>query len=281
MNCERCGAVVDGAALACPYCHLTTPAGVLAQRNQEAADRARAQWVQAVDFQKQRAIEMQIASTATQSVWLSAAGMLVCGCFPLGIVGIIQAMRAKSMAAAQKMAPPPRAQIGFILGIVSVLVSSGICVAAFISSSHDQARANARIADIDKQVGNKASNATLDRGTACLLAEEAALKTGFDGNEGYSLEKFDCPGRLVPAGDTAQLEDFAFMWSSTNYKVNVCFKHGAKWFVETLSEDACDLGVVGADAGPTAATAAAAPTTSSTSQHRTKHVPHAAGSSSR
>jgi hypothetical protein len=274
MNCERCGATIDPLAHACPYCHLTTRAGVIAQQNQEAANRARAQWSAAVDFQKQRANEMQIQSTATQSVWLSVLGMVVCGCFPLGAAGIVQALRAKSMAAAQKMEPPPRAQIGLYSGIISVLFSVGICVAAFISSSHDQARADARTAEIDKQVGSKASDATLDHATACLLAEEAALKTGFDDNPGYSLEKFDCPGKLVPTSEAADLEDFAFAHTGTTYKIHVCFKHGAKWFVESLSEDACNLGAIAADGGAasTTPTTTTTPTSSASSKHRTKHV---------
>ncbi len=225
---------------------------------------------------------MQIMSTATQSIWLSVGGMFLCGCFPLGVVGIVQALRAKAMAEAQKMEVPQRAKIGLYLGILSCVVSVVVIVAAAISSSNDQKRADARIAELDKQIGSKADSATLDRATACAMAEEAALKTGFDSNLGYSLEGFDCPGRLIPTSDTAQLEDFAFKCNSTNYKVNVCFKHGAKWFVENLSEDPCEL-VAGADDGgshvTTAATSTSAPTNSA-SQHRTKHVPHAEGSSS-
>lgn len=224
---------------------------------------------------------MQIQATATQSVWLSVLGMVVCGCFPLGIVGIVQALRAKSMAAEQKMEAPPRAQIGLILGIISCVFSVGVIIAAEVSSSRDQSHADARTAEIDKQVGTKASNAMLDHATACLLAEEAALKNGFENNPGSSFEKFDCPGRLLPTGDTAQLEDFAFTYSSTNYKVNVCFKRGTKWFVESLSEDPCDVTAAAGDAGAAAATTSTAASTSTApSQHRTKHVPHAEPASS-
>lgn len=279
MNCERCGAIIDPTALACPYCHLTTPAGVLAQQNQASADRAREQWVQAVSYQKDQATAMQINSAATQSVWLSVAGIFLCGCFPLGVVGVVQAMRAKAMAQAQKMEPPPRAQIGFILGIISCVFSVGVIIAALISSSNDQKRADARVVEIDKQLGTKPNDATIDRATACLMAEEAAIKTGFDNNAGYVLKNYDCPGRLLPSADTAQLEDFHFDYSTTHYKVNVCFKHGAKWFVENLSEDPCDFGAVGGDAG-SAPAATATSTSTAPSQHRTKHVPQPEGSSS-
>jgi hypothetical protein len=281
-KCEQCGASVDPAALACPYCHLQTRAGAVAAQNQAAADRARQQWVQAVAYQKEQATAMQVMSTATQSIWLSIGGMLLCGCFPLGVVGIVQALRAKAMAEAQKLEVPQRAKIGLYLGILSCVVSVVVIIAAGVSSSNDQKRADARIAELDKQIGSKASGATIDRATACAMAEEATLKTGFDNNAGYQMDKFDCPGRFLPSGDSAQLEDFSFNWNSTNYKVFVCFKHGGKWFVENLSEDPCDV-VAGADDGgshaTTAATSTTAPTNSS-SQHRTKHVPHAEGSSS-
>ena len=279
MNCERCGAIIDPTALACPYCHLTTPAGVLAQQNQAAADRARQQWVQAVSYQKDQATAMQINSAATQSVWLSVAGIFLCGCFPLGVVGIVQAMRANAMAAAQKIEAPPRAKIGLILGIISCAFSVCVIIAALVSSSNDQKRADARVAEIDKQLGDKASSTALDRGTACLMAEEAAIKTGFDNNAGYTLKNFDCPGRLLPSADTAQLEDLHFDYGETHYKVNVCFKHGAKWFVENLSEDPCDFGGVGADAG-SAPAATAASTSTAPSQHRSKHVAQPVGGSS-
>ena len=259
MNkCEQCGATIDPMAMACPYCHLTTAAGVIASQRGQAAAQAHAQWSAAVDFQKRQATETQILSAANQAIWMSIGGMILC-CTPLGIVGVVQAVRARSMATAQKLEIPGRATIGLVLGICSCLLSVGIITAAAISSSHDTDRANARIAELDKQIGTKAANATLDRAVACDLAEQTALRDGWDGHPGGSLEKIDCPGAFSQNATAAQLDDFGFNWTSTRYKTFACFKHGAKWYVEELSDAACDLEAVGS-ASSSASTPA--PTTS-------------------
>ena len=256
-KCEQCGATIDPMATACPYCHLTTPAGVVASQRGQAAAQAHAQWAAAVEFQKRQATQMQIMSAANQAIWFSIGGLALC-CTPLGIVGVVQAMRARSMATAQKLEIPGRATIGLVLAICSCLLSVGIITAAGISSSHDTDRANTRIAELDKLIGTKAASATLDRAVACELAEQTALRDGWDGHPGGGLEKIDCPGVLTQNPNAAQLEDFGFNWSTTRYKTFACFKHGAKWYVEELSDASCEI-----EAASSASSASTpAPTTS-------------------
>jgi hypothetical protein len=257
-KCEQCGATIDPMAMACPYCHLTTPAGVVASQRGQADAQAHAQWAAAVEFQKRQATQMQIMSAANQAILFSIGGMVLC-CTPLGIVGVVQSMRARSMATAQKLEIPGRATIGLVLAICSCVLSVGLIIAAAINSSHDTDRANARIAELDKLIGTKSANATLDRAVACELAEQTALRDGWDGHQGGALEKIDCPGALTQNANTAQLEDFGFNWSTTRYKTFACFKHGAKWYVEELSDASCDTETT-ASASSSASTPA--PTTS-------------------
>jgi hypothetical protein len=74
------------------------------------------------------------------------------------------------------------------------------------------------------------------------MAESFALKSGWDSHPGYSLQHFDCLGKVTPRSDRAQLGDFRFRWSSSGkYEVNVCFKRGAKWFVAEMRNDSCPL----------------------------------------
>jgi hypothetical protein len=151
-----------------------------------------------------------------------------------------------------------------------VSLSVGVYIAATISSNHDDERANARIAELDKQIGTKSASATLDRATACALAEQGALRDGWDGNPGHSLEQFDCPGAFTQNANAAELDDFSFTWSTTRFKTFVCFKHGAKWYVEELSDSACD---VDTSNGQAAASSSATTPTPSSSAHPHKSTP--------
>lgn len=227
--------------MACPYCHLVTPAGVAAQqREAQAAEAARAhgQWMAAAQLQTQEVERRRIQGTATQSLIWSIAGVVLC-CLPLGVVGIVQGLRARSASLARAFPVPGTAKVGLWLGIASCLTSIGFFTWAAISASNDEARARARAAEIDRLVGARAQSATLESSVACQLAEARTLQSGWDNRRGYTFDRFECPGRLTQTGDVAQLEDFRFHATSEEVRVFVCFKRGARWYVDTLSATSC------------------------------------------
>ena len=266
-NCERCGAALDPTALTCPFCGLTTRAGVQARAMEEQAAQSRAGLAQQWAMQQQRAAQMEVASLGTQAMWWSIAGLAFC-CLPLGVVGIVQGLRAKSRAHAVNMAPPGAATAGFILGIISCMTSIALFTYAAIDSQNEQERANKRVAEIDKQLGKKPEAATLDHDTACLLGEQYTLKNSFDDKSGYQFEKFECVGKLTQTGDSAQLDDLKFHYTSDEEKAFVCFKRGTKWYVDRLATSGCEADTTAPSASDsTDASAAPAATTAPAATH--------------
>lgn len=260
-NCERCGAALDPTALTCPYCGLTTRAGVQAQQAQQQVAQSQAALGAQWQMQRERANQMEIASLGTQAMWWSIAGVVFC-CLPLGVVGIVQGVRARGRAHAAKITAPGTATAGFIIGILSCMTSIALFTYAAIDSQNEQDRANKRVAEIDKQLGKKPEAATLDHDTACLLGEQYTLKNSFDDKSGYQFEKFECVGKLTQTGDSAQLDDLKFHYNTDEEKAFVCFKRGTKWYVDRLSAAACDADTSAASASASA-DAAVAPSASS------------------
>ncbi|MGH7284751.1 MAG: hypothetical protein ACRELY_24770 [Polyangiaceae bacterium] len=270
-NCERCGAALDPTALTCPFCGLTTRAGAQAKTMQEQAAQSQAGLAAQWAMQRERAMQMEIASLATQAMWWSIAGVAFC-CLPLGIVGIVQGLRAKGRAQAGNITVPGAATVGLVVGIISCVMSVALITYAAIDSSNEQDRANARVAAIDKQLGKKPEAATLDHDTACLLGEEYTLKNRFDDKPGYELQKFDCVGKLTQTADAAQLEDLKFHYNDDEEKAFVCFKRGTKWYVDRLEVTGCESDTSSSSASASAdAAAAPSATTAPASTHAHPH----------
>jgi hypothetical protein len=257
--CDRCGAVLTPGALACTYCGAPTAAAARVNQQQEEDARARAQWVANEEQRRALAARAQVQSLGTQAVIWGTLGAL-CGCLPLGIVGFVQAMRSRGLAAETKQPAPITASIGLGLGVLSLLSTVGVVVWAIVSSQHQQATADARIAQLTTQIGAQANAPTLDRATACALAEMYALRSGYAGAAGYTLHAFDCAGKLVPRGDRVELDDFRFQNGTDEAKqAYVCFKRGGAWLVEELSAFPCKGGPAEPTNAPHVAPAAPAP----------------------
>ncbi len=243
VKCAQCGALIDPLALACPYCRFTTPAGVAAhQRAQEEAQH-RAQWEAQAQYSQKASTNQQLQSSSTYALVSSIAGTVLC-CAPLGIVGIVFGARARSFAKQLGMAPPARATIGLVLGIVSSVMSVAGITYGIIQSQIDEESAKARAATIEKQLGAAPSAPDLDQSTACALAELHTLESGWDGRRGYSLEGFECLGKVRRNGDLAELDAFRFKPGTDpkkRYDLRVCFKRGAVWYVTDMREGACPL----------------------------------------
>ncbi len=243
-KCTHCGAAIDPLALACPYCKMTTPAGVLARQREEHERKSHAQWhahAQAQAQQQDQVVtQRRLDSAATHALLWSIAGTVIC-CAPLGIVAIVLGARARSIASSRNMPIPVKATVGLILGMVSTVSSIGFFVYAIVASQREEAASKDRVAVIEKQIGGKAASAALERETACGLAEIHVLRNGWKGNRGQTLSQFDCVGKLAVSADHAALENFRFRYDTgnANYDVSVCFKRGGKWYVDEVRDDAC------------------------------------------
>jgi len=243
VKCAQCGALIDPLALACPYCRFTTPAGVAARQRAEAEAQQRAQWEAHAHYQQQASTNRQVQSSSTHALIWSIAGTVLC-CLPLGVVGIVFGARARSLAKRLGTPPPARATIGLALGILSCVLSVAFGVYAVVQSQIDKEKTEQRIAALEKSLGTAPSAPALERSTACGLAEVYALRTGWDGRQGYSLEGFECTGKVRRQGDRAELDDFRFRIgtdASKRFDLRVCFKRGAAWYVSEMRDGPCPM----------------------------------------
>jgi hypothetical protein len=238
VKCAQCGAMIDPLALACPYCRFTTPAGVAAHQRAEQERHSQAQWHAQAQYQQQVVANRRLDSASTQSLVWSLVAIVLC-CTPMSVVGIVMGARARTIAAQTSAPVPGKATAGLVLGILGTLWSLGFFAWAMIQSQMDEEATGERIATIEKQLGDKASQAELSHDTACDLAEVYTLRNGWAGNRGHSLKDFECVGKLTPTRDRAELEDFQFRYLGSSYRVHACFKRGAKWYVTELRNDAC------------------------------------------
>jgi hypothetical protein len=243
-RCAHCGAVIDPLALACPFCRTVTAAGVTARQRDEHERRSRAEWqaqAQAqAQYHDQVAHNVRVAGAASQSLLWSILGSVLC-CAPLGIVGIVMGVRARSLAAQRGLAAPAKAAVGLALGTLSTVGSIGFFVYAIVASQIEEGESKDRIAAIEKQLGSRVSAPTLDRETACGLAEIHALRNGWQGNRGAALSDFDCLGKVTVEKEHASLDRFRFMYRTGNatYDVHVCYQRGGKWYVTELRDGPC------------------------------------------
>lgn len=241
VKCAGCGALIDPLALTCQYCRLTTPAGVAAHQRAQAEAQQRAHLEAQARFAQQATAQQQMKSASTQALLCSILGTLLC-CFPVGIVGIVLGVRARSLASRLGAPPPARATLALALGILSSVLSVAVLAYGFIQSGIDEENAKHRIATLEQELGAGPSRNELDRSTACGLAELHALRTGWDGRRGHSLAGFECLGKVRRSGDRAELDDFRFHPSTDTkrrFEVRVCFKRGAVWYVSEMREGAC------------------------------------------
>lgn len=238
MRCQQCGAVNDPGALECRYCKATTPAGVQARQRREYEEAAARQRSAAVHAQEHQAARARLESASRQALGWSIGGLALC-CLPLGIVGIVQGVRARRTAASLGVPLPITATIGLVLGCLGALVSVAVFTWAAIDSVKKSGQADVRIAELEKRAEARSADPVLAHETACTLAEAYALKTGYDSHPGYSLSGFECVGNLTVDGASAELDALRFRWSSDSVVAHVCFKRGARWYVEALEKDAC------------------------------------------
>ena len=271
-NCERCGATLQPGARQCPYCQTTTPYGMQAQQT----DLQQQQWSQAQAQQTLLQAQLtgggQIEAAATAALLWSLVS-IVFFCIPIpAIAGVVMGLRARSLAQSLRLSVPVRGTIGLAISALSGAGFLVFLVWAVVSSQHDVAGIAKRKTELEKQIGTKADAATLDQSTACALAELKILSDGHDGSSTY-FHDYECLGKVVSKGERATLDDFQYQASSTGplKKVIVCFKHGAKWYVDEVRDE----GKCAGDESLGSAADAAAPSPHAASAAGTPH--HAAG----
>ncbi len=255
MNCQRCGATIDPGVHECPFCGLQTPAGAAAAQMAEMARLQNAQ-MQAqqnafANEQRRRVAAATIESSATTAMWISLVGTLLC-CSPMGIVGGVFGLRARSVAMKSGVAVPMKATIAIVLGLVGAVLTAGFLTFAWVKGSQDEETANARAAALDKKSASKVTAARLDHETACQLGESYLLRNGWDSRSGSQYSNIECPGKLTDSTDSAELEDLTSKYNSETLKVSVCFKRGVKWYVDRLAVGSCAAPPPGAGADASA-----------------------------
>lgn len=239
IKCEHCGAAIPPDAYECPYCKAPTRRAAEHRARQDQEAHARAQWETHQQYAQQQVLGRQLESTAKQSLVWAIVSFVTC-CTPLAVVGVVQGFRARGMATRLGTPVPSVGKIGFVLSLLACVSSLVLLTVAMIQGQVDKETAGERTAQLKKQIQGKASAAQMDHPTACALAEIYARETGFDRHPGYSLDQFQCIGKLSSTPDDAELVTFRFRWSSTPYDVNACFKKGATdWYVTELRKGSC------------------------------------------
>lgn len=234
MPCAKCGGSLVPEALACPFCGTATAHAVAVQYAQAEA-LARAQT-------SARAIEAKAGSAAVVAL-VSGLLSLFFACIPcIGFVGIFFGLRARSLAKTANVKVPFTAWAGVLLGTASTVACVGMWTWATIAGTASENARLAHIADLEKQSAAGAAAPVLDHDTACLLAELRVRKEGYAGKTLHTtLPSLECMGKLSPGAERAVLEDYRFRIAddSAIKQTSVCFKHGAVWYVDRVTEDKC------------------------------------------
>lgn len=243
-TCTKCGAVIDPLALSCPYCGLTTPAGVAAHERAKVDAEARAAWHAHAEQLAQALARQAAQKTANSALLWSLAGTVLC-CLPLGAVGVVQGLRARAAAGRARVNAPGKAVAGLVLGILSMVMSVSFVTWAVIRDQAESKESKERIQALLGTTTAGAARPELEHDVACGLAEIYARREGMKGHRGHTLVAFECHGALLPLGpDKARLDDFRFRPSTGDdkppFEVGVCFKRGAVWYVTKMGDGACD-----------------------------------------
>ena len=233
QRCAQCGAMIDPLAHACPYCQFTTPAGVAAHQQRQ----HQAQWAAHATHQQMAAAVARMKSTSMQSLIFGILGMLIF-CTPLGIVGIIQGVRARGMSREVNAPVPGTATAGLILSILSIVTSIAGIYLLDKGGREDEAAAKQRAAAIEQRLGARPSAKVLERDVACGLAEAHVLREGHGGKAGYHYSDFQCIGRFESTEDRAEIDVIRAKYVDV-VEFRACFKRGEKWYVSTTTTLAC------------------------------------------
>lgn len=247
FTCERCGAQIPANLEQCQYCGTVSAqarAYLQAEHARHAAHQAHLAAQVAILRQQTLGVTEQAASRALMWALLS----FVFFCLPVfNVLSFLQFKKAQSSAKEAGIATPTRATVGLVLSLVTGVLCVVCWVWMITDIRADNARVEARKADLAKQIAAHPPGPVLDHPFACALAEQFVLSNGFanDTNTGQ-FRDVTCAGavKLIDAGKRAELPDFKFKISTAadgQKTAVVCFKKGEHWFVESVRATSCEL----------------------------------------
>ena len=243
--CERCGAGLPADRDQCGYCGTVSGAARMALQAvaaQRADEQARHLAQVAILRQTMLSSTEQAASRALMWGLLS----FVFFCLPIpNVLSFLAYKRAQGLAREAGLPVPTRAAVGLWCSLFTGLLCVGSWVWLVTDIRADNARVEARKAELARQITAHAASLTLDHPFACALAEQYVLTNGFDGatNTG-AVRDVDCAGVIRIVHDRAEMPDFKFKVSSGGAQktATLCFKHGERWFVASAQVMGCELG---------------------------------------
>ncbi|MCA9579167.1 MAG: hypothetical protein R3B40_20085 [Polyangiales bacterium] len=229
-NCTSCGAGLDSSARQCLYCGTVTAYGLEMQRRDAEHARQRELQQHAFDLHKAAGQKNQASTVldqnATYALVTSLMGSLCC-CFPASIASIVLFFRVRSIAREHGLVLPTRAMVALVISVLGLLASVG----AYTTFVLEQRAHEERVERLRAQLAGPRAQPTLDRATACGLAELHVLENGFGGTAGMSVKDILCPGHVTQSGETATLDAFQFRAGSTTHQLRVCLAQAPTWSV--------------------------------------------------
>ena len=244
FTCERCGAGLPPNTEQCGYCGTVSGparAALAAEVTRRAHEQATLNAQVAILKVKLQGTTEQAASRALMWGLLS----FVVFCLPIFNVLSFLAFKRAQASAREAGAPlPTRATVGLLCAVVTGILCVGFWIWIVIDVRADNARLDARKNELSKQIAEHAEGPSLDHPFACALAESYVLTNGYDGatNTGQ-FRDFDCAGAVKVLNGRAEMPDFKFRVSSSGGQktATICFKLGARWFVQDVRATGCEL----------------------------------------
>jgi len=166
-------------------------------------------------------------------------------CLPIFNVLSFLAFKRAQASAREAGAPlPTRATVGLLCSIATGILCVGSWIWMVTDIRADNARVDARKAELGKQIAAHPVGSTLDHSFACALAELYVLTNGYGGSTNTGqFRDVDCAGAVTVLNGRAEMPDFKFRVSSTEAQksATICFKLGARWFVQEARATGCEL----------------------------------------
>ncbi|HET7544275.1 MAG TPA: hypothetical protein VFK05_30605 [Polyangiaceae bacterium] len=244
FTCERCGAGLPPNGDQCGYCGTVSPAA----RAALAAEAARQAHHRAALDAQVAVLKVKLQSSTEQAASRTLMwGLLsfVVFCLPIfNLLALLAFKRAQTSAREAGTPLPTRATVGLLCAALTGALCVGFWIWVVIDMRANDARVEARKAELSKQIAAHPEGPTLDQPFACALAELYVLSNGYDGSTNTGLFRdVDCAGAVTVLNGRAEMPDFKFRVSSTEPQrsATICYKLGARWFVQDVRATGCEL----------------------------------------
>jgi len=244
FTCERCGAGLPPNTDQCGYCGTVSGAA----RAALAAEAARRAHEQATMNAQVAVLKVKLQSTTEQAASRALMwGLLsfVVFCLPIAnVLSFLAFKRAQASAREAGASVPTRATVGLLCSVVTGVLCVVFWIWIVIDVRADNARVDARKNELSRQIAAHPEGPALDRPFACALAEQYLLTNGYDGSTNTGqFRDVDCAGAVTVLNGRAEMPDFKFRISSSGGQktATICFKLGARWFVQEARATGCEL----------------------------------------